>query len=117
VLSTLPAPNVLIAVAMLSVAIFFITSSDSGTYVNGMLTSGGNPNPPIPLRLIWGVLEGAIAAVLLFSGGLEALQTASVVGGFPFMIVMGLMLYCLFKALYGELKAGTLPIPDWRKRG
>lgn len=116
VLSTLPAPKVLIAVAMLSVAIFFITSSDSGTYVNGMLTSRGNPNPPIPLRLIWGVLEGAIAAVLLFSGGLQALQTASVVGGFPFMIIMFLMLYCLFKALYAELRAGTLPIPEWRKR-
>jgi glycine betaine transporter len=110
VLSTLPAPKILIAVAMISVAIFFITSSDSGTYVNGMLTSRGNPNPPLSLRLIWGILEGAIAAVLLFSGGLKPLQTASVVGGFPFMIIMFLMIYCLFKALRGELREGTLPI-------
>lgn len=114
-LKSMPASSVLIIVAMVSVAIFFITSSDSGTYVNGMLTSRGDPNPPLAMRLIWGVLEGGIAAILLFSGGLEALQTASVVGGFPFMIIMFLMLYCLFKALYGELKAGTLPIPDWRK--
>lgn len=116
VLSTLPAPNVLIAVAMLSVAIFFITSSDSGTYVNGMLTSRGNPNPPLPLRLIWGVLEGAIAAILLFSGGLKPLQTASVVGGFPFMIIMVLMIYCLFKALRAEYKEGKLPIDKWGKK-
>jgi len=98
-LSTLPVSNVLIAVAMISVAVFFITSLNSGTYVNSMLTSLGNPNPPVPMRLIWGLLEGGIAAVLLFSGGLEALQTASIVGGFPFMLIMLLMLYCLFKAL------------------
>ncbi|MFP4082506.1 MAG: BCCT family transporter [Candidatus Aminicenantes bacterium] len=108
-LSTLPVPNVLIAVAMLSVAVFFITSLNSGTYVNSMLTSHGNPNPPVLMRFIWGILEGAIAAVLLFSGGLEALQTASVVGGFPFMIIMFLMLYCLFKALRAQLKAGPMP--------
>jgi glycine betaine transporter len=116
VLSTLPAAKVLIAVAMFSVAIFFITSSDSGTYVNGMLTSYGNPNPPLALRLIWGVLEGAIAAILLFSEGLKALQTASVVGGLPFMIIMFLMLYCLFKALRAELKSGALPDEKWRSK-
>jgi glycine betaine transporter len=103
-LSTLPISNILIAVAMVSVAVFFITSLNSGTYVNSMLTSLGNPNPPVLMRLIWGGLAGAVAAVLLFSGGLKALQTASVVGGFPFMIIMLLMLYCLFKALHKQLR-------------
>jgi len=92
------------------VAIFFITSSDSGTYVNGMLTSRGMLNPPLPLRVTWGVVEGAIASILLFTGGLSALQTASIIGGFPFMILMILMVYCLFKALYGEMQAGSLPV-------
>ncbi len=97
--------ELLIAVAILSVAIFFATSSDSGTYVAGMLTSRGLLNPPLPLRFTWGVVEGAIAGVLLLTGGLSALQTASIIGGFPFMIVMLLMLYCFFKALIGELRA------------
>ncbi len=109
-----PLSNLLIFVAMCSVVIFFVTSSDSGTYVNGMLTSGGNPDPPLYLRIVWGSLEGAIAAVLLFTGGLEALQTASVVGGFPFMIIMLLMLYCLMKALFAELREGTLPLEKQR---
>jgi glycine betaine transporter len=109
-LSFFPFSDILIAVAMFSVAIFFITSSDSGTYVIGMLTSKGNPNPPLPLRIIWGSLEGAVAAVLLLAGGLGALQTASVVGGFPFMIVMLLMLYCLLKALFMELQEESLPL-------
>lgn len=113
-LTQFPAATLLVAVAMFSVAIFFITSSDSGTYVNGMLTSGGNPNPPYQLRITWGVLEGAIAAILLFTGGLGALQTASIVGGFPFMIIMLLMLYCLMKALYAEREEGTLPLEKKR---
>jgi len=104
-LQNFPLPQLLIPVAMLSVAIFFITSSDSASYVNAMLTSSGDPNPPRPLRFTWGVLEGAIAALLLFTGagqGLSSLQTASVVGGFPFMLVMFLMIYCLFKSFRGE---------------
>ena len=109
-----PASSLLIAVAMFSVAVFFITSSDSGTYVNGMLTSGGNPNPPLLLRITWGALEGAIAAILLFTGGLGALQTSSIVGGFPFMIIMLLMLYCLMKSLFAEMREGTLPLEKKR---
>jgi len=103
VLSNLPLPGVLVTVAMCSVAIFFITSCDSGTYVIGMLTSRGNPNPPLALRVTWGTLEGAFASVLLLAGGLEALQTAAIIGGFPFMFVMISMTFCLFKALYSEL--------------
>lgn len=113
-LQQFPAGAVLTVIAMISVAIFFITSSDSATYVNGMLTSGGNPNPPVGLRITWGALQAIIAAILLFTGGLGALQTASIVGGFPFMIVMFLMLYCLFKSLFGELREGTLPLEKKR---
>ncbi len=109
-LSQFPLGSVLVAIAMVSVAVFFITSSDSGTYVIGMLTSRGNPNPPWALRVTWGALEGAFAAVLIMAGGLGALQTASIVGGFPFMIIMFLMLYCLFKALFEELREGSLPV-------
>jgi len=101
-LGQFPLSTLLIFVAVISVAIFFITSSDSGTYVIGMLTSGGNLIPPMPLRIIWGIGEGSIAAILLFTGGLGALQTASIVGGFPFMIIMFLMLYCFLKSLYSE---------------
>jgi len=79
-----------------------------------MLTSGGNPNPPVFLRITWGVIEGAIAAILLFTGGLGALQSASIVGGFPFMIIMLLMLYCLMKSLFEERREGSLPLEKQR---
>ncbi len=103
-LTHLPLSSLLILMGTLSVTIFFITSSDSATYVNGMLTCKGDPNPPAKLRVLWGVSEGAIAAILLFTGGLGALQTASVVSGFPFMIVMFFMVYSLLKALRLDYK-------------
>jgi glycine betaine transporter len=103
-LTHLPLSNLLILLGTISVTIFFITSSDSATYVNGMLTSHGDPNPPQNLRVLWGVGEGAIAAILIFTGGLSALQTASVVSGWPFMIVMFFMVYCLLKDLHEEKK-------------
>ncbi len=78
---------------MFSVTVFFIASSDSGTYINGMLTSGGDTNPPWQLRITWGVTEGLVAAVLLYGGGFGALQTASVVTGFPFMIILFLIAF------------------------
>jgi len=113
-LAEFPLSSLLIFLGIFSVAVFFITSSDSGTYVNGMLTSGGMVNPPYQLRITWGFLEGAVAAILIFTGGLGALQTASVVGGFPFMIIMFLMTYCLVKSLYEERAAGSLPLEKAR---
>jgi len=103
-LTHIPLSQLLIFFATVSMTLFFITSSDSATYVNGMLTSGGEPNPPRSMRVMWGISEGAIAAILLFSGGLSALQTASVVSGFPFMIVMLFMVYCLLKAVHEDYR-------------
>ncbi len=102
-LSNLPAAQLLTFLATISVCLWFITSSDSGTYVNGMLTSGGNIDPPRQLRVVWGAMEGAVAAILIISGGIGALRTASVVAGFPFMIVMFFMAYCWLKALRAEV--------------
>src|SRR5699024_113368 len=57
-------------IAIILVAIFFLTSSDSGSLVVDMLASGGHPNPPMWSRVLWAILEGAIAIALLVAGGL-----------------------------------------------
>jgi glycine betaine transporter len=99
-----PAPALFSFLALVLVAIFFITSADSATLVSSMLTSGGEVNPRRGLRIFWGVSKGVTAAVLLYVGGLVALQTASIVAAFPFMIVMLFMMYCLYKAFTQEKK-------------
>ena len=81
------------------IVLWFVTSSDSASFVIDMLTSGGDANPPKMQRLFWASTEGVIAAVLLAAGGLGALQAASIVSGFPFAIVILVMLYSLLRGL------------------
>ena len=38
--------------------------------------------------LMWGMLTGATAVVLMYAGGLEALQTAVMLSAAPFIIVI-----------------------------
>ncbi|MDC4232385.1 BCCT family transporter [Actinomyces sp. B33] len=92
----LPGGAVLAGLFMLLLVVFFVTSSDSASFVLGMLSSGGAQTPPLGIRLFWAAFQGVIAAVLLWAGagagdltaGLGALQVLSVLTALPFSIVM-----------------------------
>ncbi|WP_413543351.1 BCCT family transporter [Citricoccus nitrophenolicus] len=99
VLGGLPLGGVLSVIAIALVAIFFITSSDSGSLVVDMLASGGHPNPPIWSRILFAWLEGALAIGLLVAGGLGALQAASIATALPFSIILLAMCVAIIKAL------------------
>ncbi len=94
-----PASELTSGFAIVLIVLWFVTSSDSGSFVIDMLTAGGDADPPKIQRVFWAVTEGAVASVLLLAGGLTALQAAAVVAGFPFAIVIVLILFGLFKAL------------------
>jgi choline/glycine/proline betaine transport protein len=85
--------------AIVLIVLWFVTSSDSGSFVIDMLTAGGDPDPPTIQRVFWAVTEGCVASVLLLAGGLSALQAAAVVVGFPFAVVIVLITVGLFRAL------------------
>lgn len=103
-LGYLPFSGITRWLGVLLVVIFFITSSDSGSLVDDMVTSGGHPNPPVVQRAFWGIAEGAAAATLLISGGLTALQTASITAGFPQSLIVLGCLISLVRALRQERK-------------
>ena len=88
--------------ATLLILTFFITSADSATFVLGMLSSQGVLHPATSTKLIWGVLQSSTAAVLLLSGGLNGLQTASIVTALPFAVIMVFMVVSLHRALKAE---------------
>ncbi|UIJ72164.1 BCCT family transporter [Aurantimonas sp. HBX-1] len=94
-----PFSGVVSCVIMVMIVMWFVTSSDSGSFVIDMLTAGGDVNPPKIQRMFWAITEGCIAAVLLAAGGLDALQAAAVVAGFPFAFVIILMMYGLLRGL------------------
>ena len=90
-------PVTLLIVIM--IVLWFVTSSDSASFVIDMLTAGGDTNPPKIQRLFWATMEGLIAAILLAAGGLGALQAAAIVAGLPFALVIFVMMYALLRGL------------------
>lgn len=85
--------------ATLVIIFFFVTSSDSGSLVIDIITAGGRTDPPVLQRIFWASTEGIVAAVLLLGGGLAALQTATISSGFPFAIILLVMMVSLHRAL------------------
>ena len=101
-LEHLPLTSLLALVGVVLVTVFFITSSDSGSLVVDHLTSGGKLDSPVPQRVFWAIMEGVIAATLLVGGGLVALQTASIITGLPFAVILLLIVYSLYVGLKEE---------------
>lgn len=108
-LENLPMPMITSTVAIFLVVVFFITSSDSGSLVIDSITAGGKVDLPTPQRVFWAILEGLVAAVLLYLGGknaLSALQAASIITALPFMIVLLVACFSTYIGLRDELKKG-----------
>lgn len=107
-LETFPMSNILNIVVFSSMIIFIITSAVSACFFIAMLMSRGMYEPRFAMKSLWGAIIGALAIVLLLSGGLSAVRTASIVAGSPFTVAIGLMIYSLSISLrkeYGNQKA------------
>lgn len=89
-------------ISMVIVSVFLITSADSATFVAGMMTSGGSLEPKSGLKIFWGLICASIAAMLLVTGGLPAIQTVSFVVSFPFMLLMLFMAWSFIRDIRGK---------------
>ena len=100
---------IMAALATFLLATWFITSSDSGTLVITTMLSMGDDDPPQRFRIVWGLGEGFVAAVLLLAGGLKALQTASIAAALPVSVIMLLMTLGIVKSLNEDSSAVAAP--------
>jgi choline/glycine/proline betaine transport protein len=108
-LDKLPLSTITSVLATLLVVVFFVTSSDSGSLVDDMVTSGGHPNPPRAQRVFWAVSEGVVAATLLLGGGLQALRTASLTSGLPMTLFLAVACFGLVRAFRAEDQVQGVP--------
>ena len=108
VLDHYPLGKVISVVVIVLLCTFFITSANSATFVLGMLSSEGNLNPSNRRKFIWGVLQAALALVLMLctENGLNMLQTISIVAAFPFAFILLFGMVSLTKALGQEKLPG-----------
>lgn len=106
-LTDLPGGPALMIGAILLIAIFFITSADSGALVMSMISTGGHADPRNWIRVFWAVLAAAVAIALLLVGteGLASIQTAAILTALPFSVVMLLMCIATAKAFHREHRA------------
>ena len=115
-----PLTMILKILGVVLICSFIITSADSGALVVDSITSGGKLKTPKYQRVIWAISIGAVAAVLMYGGGLNALQTAVTISGLPFAIFLLLMGYSLLigvKEDYSESerKKKVLNTEEYRK--
>ncbi|CAK8999742.1 Glycine betaine transporter [Durusdinium trenchii] len=89
-----PYGGTLSTLSLIAIAIYFVTSSDSGSLVVDHLASNGVEETHYIQRIFWAFTEGALATGLLVSGGanaLRALQAASILCGLPFTAILCMM--------------------------
>ncbi|MBD7985451.1 BCCT family transporter [Sporosarcina sp. Sa2YVA2] len=103
--STMPWSFFISLIAILLIASFFVTSADSATFVLGMQSTYGSLTPPNNVKIIWGIIQSAIALILLSVNGLDALQNTIIIAALPFSFIILLMIFSLLKDLNRELKS------------
>jgi len=85
---------------LFAIAVYFCTSSDSGSLVVDFLASNGRHEHHWLQRLFWALTEGAVATALLNAGGadgLAALQAASIISGLPFTIFLLYLMQTIYE--------------------
>ncbi|MEK4085466.1 BCCT family transporter [Psychrobacillus sp. FSL K6-1415] len=94
-----PIGMILSFLTIVVIAIFFITSADSATFVLGMFSTGGQLNPSNVVKIVWGLLLSAMAAIVMYSGGLDGFQNMLIIAALPFSIILILMVISFYKTI------------------
>ena len=102
VLNEYPFGMMMSIITIIVVAVFFITSADSATFVLGMLSTGGTINPRNSVKIMWGLMQSAVAAIIVYFGGTQGLQNMLIIAALPFSIVVILMGVSFFKSAHRE---------------
>ena len=99
----LPFTSAVSWLAIVLIAVFFVTSADSGAFVVDSIASRGNPRSPVWQRLFWAAVLGVTAVVLLLAGGLKALQAMTLVAALPVAVIMLALCFGLWRGLAADV--------------
>lgn len=105
VLSQFPFRFLTIAAVVVAAFLFLITSVVSAAFVLGMFSTGGDLNPSTRVKLVWGVILGALGLVMILSDSIDAVKSIIALGALPFVFIVLLLVVCLLKALKSEKPA------------
>lgn len=101
-LEGLPFTNFVSTLCVFLIALFFVTSADSGSLVVDTLTAGGKVDAPIRQRIFWCSTTGLVAVALMLGGGMASLQALTTAIGLPFGLLLLLMCVSMLKGFQQE---------------
>ena len=97
--------SVLTTIATIVAAfLFIVTSVVSAAFVLAMFSTGGDLNPKVRVKLVWGVILGALGLVMILSNSIDAIKSIIALGAMPFVFIVLLLMVCLLKALKMEAR-------------
>ena len=101
-LESYPLGNIAATLALISLLVFTVTTSDSASFFISMQVSKGNRNPTAAARILWGLVLGMLGVAVMAVGGAEAmnaLKSLAVAGSAPFCIIQVMLIISLYKML------------------
>ncbi|WP_435856047.1 BCCT family transporter [Streptomyces physcomitrii] len=104
VLAEYPLATAMSILVMVLVGIFFVSGADAASIVMGTLSQKGALEPGRLVVVFWGVVTGAVAAIMLLIGNgegdaLTGLQNLTILAAAPFVLVMIGMCFALMRDL------------------
>lgn len=93
-------------ITLICIVLYFVTSSDSASYVVDIMAANGIEEPPLLQKIFWAFTEGAAACALLLSASeekptaaLDAVKAIPIILGLPFTFLLfwmcqGLLIVC-----------------------
>jgi glycine betaine transporter len=101
-LDTLPLSFLTVSATIVAAFLFIVTSVVSAAFVLSMFSTGGNSNPSVRIKLIWGAILGALGLVMILSNSVEAVRQIIALSASPFVFIVLFLMVCLLKALKKE---------------
>ena len=111
-LDNFPLATLTSVIAIVLVVMFFVSGADANTYVLSMMTSGGSLHPRRSVLVLWGVLTGLTAIVLMLAGGLNALQNTVIVTSAPFLVIIAGLAISFWKEILGDKQAADKAVAE-----
>jgi glycine betaine transporter len=107
-LGEFPLATLTSTLVMALIALFFISSADSASMVLGMLSQRGTITPSRWIVGLWGISIACVAAALTLAGGLQVMQSATILVATPFLLVLVAIGVNLVRELKDEPYTSTL---------
>ncbi|MHA6799270.1 BCCT family transporter [Bounagaea algeriensis] len=119
-LQAMPWGGIALGVFLLLLMVFLATTLDSSAYTMAAAASRDLPreaDPPRWHRVFWAVVLSGVSVVLMYAGGLDALQTLSVVTAFPLIFVLALVAVSFWRTLQADERSGVIDTAPQHRAG